>query len=174
MLKRIREINESNKKTVLSKKYLFEQVETEDDSNTNKNRDQNPNNQQQSQDNDEVTNINDVDVRVITDDEYLKNVTDPEKTQFTSLIDSFREQVSQIAELNPGLTIKDNQIRLDGVFNDENIKFTYISGTESGLYLSCEMSLFSDDTLLNLTKLNKFEQTFKDITEPLIRERDGN
>lgn len=164
MLETIREKTRIFTEQKISKELLFEQTEEQGQ--------QEPT--QQQPDNDDVTNINDVDVRIISDSGYEREVSDNMKMEITGLIDSFREQVSQIAELNPGITIKDEQIRIDGVLNDTNLKFVLIGGQESGIYISSEMSNLNADTVLFLTKLQKFEQTFKDVVEPLIRERNGN
>lgn len=156
MLKTIRErTNSLNESKRITKNLLFEQEQ-----------------QEPTPDNDDVTNINGVDIRIIG--EQGRQISDNDKNEITSLIDSFRGQVSQIAELNPGITIKNEQIRIDGILNDTNLKFVLIGGQESGIYISSEMSLLNAETILFLTKLQKFEQTFKDIVEPIIRERNGN
>lgn len=119
---------------------------------------------------DEVSNINDVDVRIISDDSSFQ-VEETTKTELSGLIDSFRDQVSQIALLTPGLTIKEDQIRLDGTLEDYDLKFVYIGGNDTGLYISSEMSKMDEESFGFISKLYKFEQTFKDTVEPLIRER---
>ena len=90
------------------------------------------------------------------------------------LIDSFREQVSQIAELKPGFTFNETQIRLDGSITDLDINFVFIVGDEGGLYLNADMLLIDNDVMTTITKLSKFELTFRDTIEPLLRERKTN
>jgi hypothetical protein len=90
------------------------------------------------------------------------------------MIDSFREQVSQIADLTPGFTLSKTQVRLDGTLPDEDINFVLIAGEESGLYINADMLKLEENTLFVLDKLVKFELTFKDGIEPIIRQRQNN
>lgn len=119
---------------------------------------------------DEVSNINDVDVRIISSDRNFE-IDDNDKNELSTLIDSFREQVSQIADLNPGITIKEDQIRLDGEYANYDLKFVYIGGLDSGVYFTTNMCKLDSELMLFIDKLHKFEETFKDVIEPLIRER---
>lgn len=123
---------------------------------------------------DSVDNINDVDVKLISSDKSDMNLTDEQKTSISGLIDSFREQVSQIANLEPGLTINMNQIRLDGTISDIDLSFVLISGEDSGLFINADMLKIEDDVVTTIDKLSKFQLVFEDTMTPIIRERNSN
>ncbi len=167
MLKTLRTLNES---AISKKKSLFEQEEQ---------------GQQQStepipgDDNPDVTDkqfndvdvINDVEVKILSPDQEDIVLKDFEKTEITKLIDSFREQVSQIADLSPGISISEGQVRLDGTLTDLDISFVFIAGNDAGLYLNSDMLKIENESVEMITKLLRFEQTFKDSMAPLIRDR---
>lgn len=123
---------------------------------------------------DDITVINDVDVKLVSSDTVDLELTEEQKNTISGLIDSFREQVSQIAELKPGFTFNETQIRLDGSITDLDINFVFIVGDEGGLYLNADMLLIDNDVITTITKLSKFELTFRDTIEPLLRERKTN
>lgn len=123
---------------------------------------------------DDITVINDVDIKLVSSDTVDLELTEEQKNTISSLIDSFREQVSQIAELKPGFTFNETQIRLDGTITDLDINFVFIVGDEGGLYLNADMLLIDNDVMTTITKLSKFELTFRDTIEPLLRERKTN
>lgn len=125
-------------------------------------------------DNDEVTVVNDVDVKMISNDNMDLKLMDDQQTQISTLIDSFRNEVSQLAELKPGITMKPNQIRLDGSFPDIGVNFVIIAGDESGLYINADMLKIEQETTDQIQKLLKFEETFKTSMEPMIRDRNDN
>lgn len=159
MLNLMRKLNENTNNT---KKTIREQIE--------QNAEQNPNEQQK----DDITVINDVDVKLLSNDPADMQLSDEQKNAISGLIDSFREQVSQITNFEPGITINQTQIRLDGSIPDQDINFVLISGNESGLYINADMLKVNTETLIVLEKLSKFEQPFKDAMEPLIRDRNNN
>jgi hypothetical protein len=123
---------------------------------------------------DDITVINDVDVKMLSTDEMDMELLDDQKNTISTIIDSFREQVSQITNLEPGFTLSNNQVRLDGSLPDEDINFVLIAGEESGLYINADMLKLEEDTLIVLQKLQKFEMVFKDGLEPIIRQRQNN
>lgn len=123
---------------------------------------------------DDVDVINDVDVKILSSDNTDMKLTDQQKNAISGLIDSFREQVSQIANLEPGLTINMNQIRLDGSISDIDLNFVLITGEESGFYINADMLKVEDEVLQAVGKLTKFQQIFEDTLNPLIRERSNN
>lgn len=127
-----------------------------------------------SETNDDFTVINDVEVKILFTDRDDKTLKDDQKNQISGLIDSFKEQVSQLVEFDPGITINDNQIRLDGVLKDEDIQFVYIAGQDSGVYVIADMLKLETDTGNALEKLAKFEETYKTAMEPLITQRSNN
>jgi hypothetical protein len=126
------------------------------------------------QDNDEISVINDVDIKIVSTDNMDLKITDDEKTSISGIIDSFRNEVSQIADLKPGITITESQIRLDGNLTDEDLSFVFIVGDESGLYLNADMLKVEDETVVSIGKLVKFESTFKTTMEPMLRQRRTN
>ena len=125
-------------------------------------------------DNDDVLVINDVDVKLISTDSNDLSLMEDQKNSISSLIDSFRNEVSQIADLKPGLTINETQIRLDGSIPDTDINFVYIVGDEPGLYINADMLEINNEILVELGKLVKFEQTFETSMEPMLRQRKTN
>ena len=101
-------------------------------------------------------------------------LTDQQKTAISELIDGFKQQVSQIVEFEPGMTLTREQIRLDGYLPDEDINFVFISGKESGVYINADMLKLEQDVATSLEKLAKFEITFKSAMDPIIQERTNN
>ena len=130
--------------------------------------------EQEESTSDDVTVINDVDVKLVSSDTVDLELTEDQKNTISGLIDSFREQVSQIADLKPGFTFNETQIRLDGSITDLDINFVFIVGDEGGLYLNADMLLIDNDVMTTITKLSKSELTFRDTIEPLLRERKTN
>lgn len=158
MLNTLRNLNESK----TSNKTLKEEFE------------QTTNPEQESPVNDDVTVINDVEVKMLSTDEADMKLAEDQKNSISGLIDNFRQQVSQIAEFEPGITINQDQIRLDGTLPDEEIKFVFIAGKDSGIYINAEMLKLENEVGAALDKLVKFEETFKTTMEPLITQRDNN
>ena len=130
--------------------------------------------EQEESTSDDINVINDVDVKLVSSDAVDLELTEDQKNTISELIDSFREQVSQIADLKPGFTFNETQIRLDGSISDLDINFVFIVGDEGGLYLNADMLMVDDDVMSTITKLSKFELTFRDTIEPLLRERKTN
>jgi hypothetical protein len=161
MLNTLRKLNESR----MSSNTLREQLETQQSS-------VNPESTQN--DGDEIDVINDVDVKMVSTDSADLTLMDDQKTTISGLIDSFRNQVSQIAELKPGLTMNETQIRLDGSIGELDLNFVYIVGEESGVYINADMLLVDSEVLSQLDKLLKFESTFKTTMEPMLRDRKNN
>lgn len=124
--------------------------------------------------NNEIDVINDVDIKMLSSDKMDMKLTDEHKTAISGLIDSFRQQVSEIANMEPGITINTNQIRLDGSISNFDISFVLIAGEESGFYINADMLKIEDDTLTSIGKLSKFQLVFEDTMNPIIRERSNN
>lgn len=160
MLKTIRSITE----TKVLKQSINEVVEFESTLSDNTN---------QEQKND-ITVINNVDVKLLSTDQADMTLSETQKTTISGLIDNFKQQVSQIAEFDPGMTINQDQIRLDGYLSDEDINFVFIAGIESGVYINADMLKLEQNVATALEKLAKFEETFKTSIEPLINQRDNN
>jgi BioD-like phosphotransacetylase family protein len=122
----------------------------------------------------DVTVVNDVDVKLMSGDDADMKLMDDQKNAISSIIDNFRQQVSQIVDFEPGFTLTETQIRLDGVLTDQDIKFVLIAGEESGVYINADMLKLENEIGTMLEKLAKFDDTFKSAMEPLITQRDNN
>jgi hypothetical protein len=137
MLNTLRNLNESK----FSSRTLSEQVETQsqppmgDEENTT---------QQQGKD---FVVVNDVEVKMLSSDESDLELTDEQKEIISGLIDNFKQQVSQIVEFTPGMTINPNQIRLDGKLTDEDVNFVLIAGEDSGTFINAEMLKLENNVL---------------------------
>jgi len=131
---------------------------------------------QDDQENDEsgVDVVNDVDIKMISSDERDMTLTDEQKTMISGLIDSFREQVSQTAVLDPGFTLNVDEIRLDGHIPEEDLKFTYISGENAGVYINAEMLSVTQETMELLTKMLNYNKQITDSMELILRQRQNN
>lgn len=129
--------------------------------------------QTQKQESDFVI-INDVEVKMLSTDDMDMELKEYQKETISNLIDNFKLQVSQITEFDPGITINQKQIRLDGILTDEDISFVFIAGEESGVYINADMLKLDTETGNALEKLSKFEETFKTAMEPLISQRSNN
>lgn len=123
---------------------------------------------------DDVMVINDVDIKMMSPDSADMKLMDDQKNEISGLIDNFRQQVSQIVTFEPGFTITPDQIRLDGTLTDDDVKFVFIAGKESGVYINAEMLKLEQNTANTLEKLAKFNETFKTTIEPLITQRNNN
>lgn len=161
MLNTLRKLNEnkqSNSVIVEQQEEIPQQVSPE---------------QTQKQESDFVI-INDVEVKMLSTDEMDMELKQDQKETISNLIDNFRQQVSQIVDFDPGITINQNQIRLDGTLTDEDISFVFIAGEESGVYINADMLKLNTEVGTALEKLAKFEETFKSAIEPLITQRNNN
>ena len=123
---------------------------------------------------DDFVVINDVEVKMLSTDEADMELADDQKTAISGLIDNFKQQVSQIVEFEPGMTINKTQIRLDGKLTDEDISFVLIAGEDAGSYINAEMLKLENNVGMMLEKLVKFEETFKTSLEPIIQARNHN
>ena len=164
MLKTMRSLNET---VYTNKKLIKEEEETQQPTDNTQNTDNNLDKKQY----DNVEVVNDVDVKLLSTEQEETKLKPEEKTGISQIIDSFRQQVSQIASLEPGITITESEIRLDGEITDLEINFVIIAGEGSGLYINGDMLLLDDETMEMLEKLRKFEPTFTSAMEPLIRDR---
>jgi hypothetical protein len=160
MLNTLRKLNENktSNSVIKEQQEVPQQVEPE---------------QTQKQDSDFVI-INDVEVKMLSTDEMDMELKDDQKETISNLIDNFRQQVSQIVDFDPGMTINQKQIRLDGVLTDEDISFVLIAGEESGVYINADMLKLETEVGNALEKLVKFQETFKTSMEPLITQRNNN
>ena len=118
--------------------------------------------------------INDVEIKLNSSDDTDLTLQESEKTAISQLIDNFRQQVSQITEFDPGMTINPDQIRLDGTLTDQDISFVFIAGKDSGAYINADMLKLEQEVANELEKLAKFQETFETAMSPLIQERKTN
>ena len=163
MLNTLRKLNES---TLSSYKIIKENDEfNQQDSATEKS---------QPDMGSDITVVNDVDVKMMSNDDNDMKLMDDQKTAISGLIDNFRQQVSQLVDFEPGFTITPTQIRLDGVLNEQDIKFVLIAGDESGVYINADMLKLETEVGNILEKLAKFDDTFKTAMEPVITQRNNN
>ena len=123
---------------------------------------------------DDIMVINDVEVKLLSSDQADMTLNDQQKQTISTLIDGFRQQVSQIVDFEPGLTINMNQIRLDGTLTNEDISFVFIAGEENGVYINADMLKLEQNVADALEKLVKIEETFTTSMEPLITQRSNN
>jgi hypothetical protein len=159
MLKTIRTITESK----TSKKSINEQIEGVT-----------PEQASSQESKNDITVINNVDVKLNSADKLDLKINDQDKNAISQLIDGFSQQVSQIVEFEPGMTINQDQIRLDGYLPDEDVHFVFIAGKEGGVYINAEMLKLEQSVAAILEKLAKFEEIFKTSMEPLLKERYNN
>ena len=158
MLNTLRKLNENR---AFSNNILREEIET-----------QQPQNQEPQEK--DFTVINDVEVKLLSSDPADMNLLDDQKTAISTLIDNFRQQVDQIVEFKPGMSINPDQVRLDGTLTNEDISFVFIAGKESGVYINADMLKLEQNTATALEKLVKFQSTFETSMEPLLTQRDNN
>lgn len=123
---------------------------------------------------DEIDVINDVDVKMLSTDNMDMKLTEEQKNAISGLVDSFRQQVSELANLEPGFTINMNQIRLDGSISNVDINFVLITGEEAGFYVNADMLKIETETVTMIDKLSKFQLVFEDTLNPIIRQRNNN
>ena len=118
--------------------------------------------------------INDVEVKLNSPDEADMTLQDSQKTAISQLIDNFKQQVSQITDFNPGITMTQDQVRLDGTLTDQDISFVFIAGKDAGVYINADMLKLEQEVANELEKLAKFQETFETAMNPLIQERKTN
>lgn len=122
----------------------------------------------------DLTVINDVEVKLLSVDNLDMKLTDEQKISISNVIDNFRQQVTNLVDFEPGITVSMDQIRLDGMVNDLDFRFTLVAGKDSGLYIVCNMTEITTELIEMLTKLNKFYQVFVDAMNNLITQRKNN
>jgi hypothetical protein len=131
--------------------------------------------QEQVPQKDDITVINDVDVKMVSTDQADMQLTEEQKESISNLIDSFRQQVTQSVDFEPGLSIEQDKVRLDGKLTDEEISFVFIAGGEEhGVYINAEMLKLDVEVGNALEKLVKFDQTFKTSMDNIITQRKHN
>ena len=131
--------------------------------------------QQEVPQKDDITVINDVDVKLLSTDQADMELTEEQKEAISTLIDSFKQQVSQSVDFEPGFTIEQDKVRLDGKLTDEEISFVFIAGGEEhGVYINAEMLKLEITVGTAFEKLVKFDETFKTSMDNIISQRKHN
>ena len=171
MLNTLRKLNENRTSFNVLREELQGQRISNDTSTYPQGENQPQNQEPQEKD---FTVINDVEVKLLSSDPADMNLLDDQKTAISTLIDNFRQQVDQIAEFKPGMSINPDQVRLDGTLTNEDISFVFIAGKESGVYINADMLKLEQNTATALEKLVKFQSTFETSMEPLLTQRDNN
>lgn len=128
--------------------------------------------------NDNVKNdimvINGVDIKMLSADQMDMKLTEQQKIAISNLIDSFKQQVSNLVDFKPGITMNQTQIRMDGSMTSLDFKFTLVAGDDSGLYVNSNMTEVNSELIDVLTKFNKFYQVYTDTMNKIIDERKNN
>jgi hypothetical protein len=164
MLNKLRQLNEYNRPS----KTLREQSEPQDTNGDTLS--------QKSTDNvkNDIMVINGVDIKMLSPDQMDLKLTEEQKTSISNLIDSFKQQVTNLVDFKPGITMNQNQIRMDGSITDFDFKFTIAAGDDHGLYVNSNMTEVNQQLIDILTKLNKFFQIYTDSMNKIIDERKNN
>lgn len=118
--------------------------------------------------------INDVDIKLLSSDKNDMKLTDEQKKSISSIVDSFKTQVSQMVDFEPGFSISPDQVRLDGKLSDDDVSFVFIAGREDGVYINADMLKLEQNVASVLEKLAKFQLGFHQAMAPLIDQRKNN
>lgn len=173
MLNTLRKLNEEEAK----RKSLTEGYDLPDDMPANDNSggdEQTPESTASDNVRDNITVINDVDVKLQSGDQADMQLSDEQKTTISGIIDTFRQQVSQVASLDPGFSLTPNQIRFDGEISDFELRFTFVVGEDSGLYINSDMTQVTPELIFLITKMAQYDKMYRDAMEPLITQRENN
>jgi hypothetical protein len=122
----------------------------------------------------DILNINNCDVKINYSDDADKTLNEDQKKAISDMLDSFKQQVSEMVEFDPGMTINPDQIRLDGYFIDKDLSFVLIAGKEYGAYLNCDMVKIEQDIVDIISKLQKFVDSYLDSMGEIITFRKNN
>lgn len=160
MLNTLRSLNESS--------FSNNQIITEQESEGSEER---PSPESYEEQHSGIEVVNDVEIKILSTDKTETMLNDQEKGTFSQLVDSFRQQVDQLAELDPGFTFNNNQIRLDGSIDELSLNFVLIIGKDEGLYITSSMMEVNDEVTETIEKLVKIFPTFTSSLEPILRTR---
>ena len=123
---------------------------------------------------DDFVVVNNVEVKLLSTDTSDLTLSNDQKVAISNLIDNFKQQVNQIVDFDPGFTINQDQIRLDGSLQDQDINFVLIAGKDAGVYINAEMLKLETEVGNLMEKLVKFQTTFETSMSPLIQTRNEN
>jgi hypothetical protein len=119
----------------------------------------------------DVAVINDVDIEIHSEDPEDLALTDEEKKKVSQLIDDFRTEISEVAELD-ALHIYPNSAVLNGLIPDIGLNFTFSTGDDTGLYIGSHSLLKIEDESLNvINKLKAFQVKFSNTINDLLLNR---
>lgn len=157
MLNKLRSLNESFYTT---KKRIVEEDEAETSDSENKS----------------FTAIDDGIGVEVTNNGKKVELSSEQRNALSQLVQSFKEQVSDIVTFPVGFNIKEDELRLDGEITDKDISFVLIRNNQTpGIYLNCDMTKIDSEVMEVLEKLEKFEHSFMDAAKKLIDElKQGN
>ncbi len=168
MLNKLRKLNENR---LIENDFDFQQTGQEPQQNDSTgSEDTNATKEQNS----DFIVINNVEVKILSTDSNDMEMREEQKVAISNLIDNFKQQVNQIVDFDPGMTINQDQIRLDGSLQDQDINFVHIAGKDSGVYINAEMLKLETEVGNLLEKLVKFQTTFETSMAPLIQNRNEN
>ena len=118
--------------------------------------------------------INNVDVKIHSEDPEDLNLANEEKGKISQLIDDFRKEVSNLVNFTD-LNIYENSAKLTGTISDLNIGFSLSAGDDNGVYLNVNRSnamLKIDATSLDIiNKLTKFQSKYTSVINDLLVNR---
>lgn len=118
----------------------------------------------------DVDAVDDSDVKISLEDSN-EELDEDEKYILNQITDNFKKSVSSLVKFDPGYMITNDEVRLDGNFNDLNFGFVLIVGDKNnGVYINAEMVDLTDkdETIETLTKLKAFYEIFKTTAMSLI------
>ena len=124
----------------------------------------------QSSSDEDFAVINNVNIKMHSDDPEDLILTDEEKGKISQLIDDFRAEVSETVQFDT-LNVYDTSAKLDGRLADIGLSFTFSTGDDTGLYLKGEMLKIDDSSLLIINKLKAFEMKFSNSINDLLVNR---
>jgi sporulation protein YlmC with PRC-barrel domain len=119
----------------------------------------------------DIAVINDVDIEIHSEDPEDLILQDDEKKKISQLIDDFRTEVSEIAELD-ALHLYPNSAVINGLITDMGLNFTFSTGDDTGLYIGGSKLIKVEDELLSvINKLKTFQLKFANTINDLLLNR---
>jgi len=119
----------------------------------------------------DVAVINNVDIETHSEDPEDLMLQDEEKKKLSQLIDDFRVEVSEIAELDT-LHIYPNSAVLNGIISDIGLNFSFTTGDDTGLYIGGSTLIkVEDELLITINKLKTFQLKFSNTINDLLVNR---
>lgn len=123
----------------------------------------------------DIAIVDDVEIQINSSDESDLELDKETTDAISQMLTNLKSTVSQIIEFEPGMTINEEEIRLDGTITEKDISFVYIAGGETqGAYVNANMLVLDKEVILLLGKVEEFFQTYVDSMNPLIIKRKNN